>query len=658
MTRGPLGRCLGALGLLALAASCGGPAEIERIVFVTLDTTRADRLGCYGFAQASTPHLDALAAEGVLFEHAVAQVPTTLPSHASMFTGLYPQDHGVRYNILYRLGAGAVTLAERLRQAGYATAAFPAAHVVSRRFGLDQGFDLYWEPPPPPTYGELADPASDRGTTRQADAIVDRALGWLDEHPGEKTFAWVHLYDPHFPYEPPFPYSDRFRDRLYDGEIAFADAQLGRLFERLREDPAWGRTLVIVAGDHGEGLYEHGERFHSWLLYETTQRVPLIVRAPGFGAARVERPVALVDLMPTVLELAGLEIPGGLRGESLVPALGGAPPEPRDLYFETLAGAVSFGWLELRGLRSGQWKLIEAEEHPELYDLAADPRELNNLAALERERLEELRAALARESDPLEAAGGEAEPAHGPVLDADTAAFLASLGYVGGSGAGTTAPGAAHPKDLLDLEAELVRAHVTVGQGRWAELEELCRYVLGRDPTNRWALFTASVSMLKLSRPREAQDYAAELLRLYPQDEVSYSALAIAYREEDRLAEARQVLRRGLDELPDSEQLEYQWLLAGYEAEDPEVCASRLGQAIETHPRSFALLLLRARCEAAAGDAVAALGSVEAAVALGFRDVRRLSEVAEFAAVITRPEFESLAARAEAGASAPAGPQG
>ena len=340
--------------LLLIAAGCGS-ADVERIVVVTFDTTRASRLGCYGHELAETPNLDAFAAESVLFERAVSPVPTTLPSHSTMFTGVYPQDHGVRYNLLFRLGPEALTVAEILGAEGFATGGFPATFILDERFGLNQGFDTYANAPRPDDGGTSHRTA----IMRSASDGVDLALDWLSSRQG-KVFAWLHFYDPHWPYTPPFPYSSRFRDRPYDGELAYTDSQFGRFIKALREDPSWDRTAVIVAGDHGEGLYEHDERFHATLVYETTQHVPLIVRTPDSRAGRIAEPVGIVDLTPTILDLAGVDPPEDLRGVSLVPALRGTEPERRDLYFESHAGSLSYGWERLSGLRYGRWKLIDS----------------------------------------------------------------------------------------------------------------------------------------------------------------------------------------------------------------------------------------------------------------------------------------------------------
>ncbi len=246
------------------AVACSSGSDVTRVVIVTWDTTRADRLGPYGYDGGTTANLDRFAEQSVVFDQAVSPVPTTLPSHSTMFTGLYPQDHGVRYNVVYRLDAQAETLPEILHRRGFKTAGFPAAGVLGRAYGLDQGFE-HWDEldvsePDVREVNQLA------GGTRRAGDVVEAATRWLETQRGEKIFLWVHFYDPHTPYRAPFPYSAKYPNNPYDGEIAYTDAQFGKLLEVLRADPSWDETLVVVAGDHGEGLHQHHESWHSYLV--------------------------------------------------------------------------------------------------------------------------------------------------------------------------------------------------------------------------------------------------------------------------------------------------------------------------------------------------------------------------------------------------------
>ena len=628
------------LAPLLLAGGCVSPIpRSERIVLVTFDTTRADRIGCYGYADAETPVLDELARDGVLFEQAVSPVPTTLPSHATMFTGLLPQDHGVRYNIFYRLSDEANTLAETLSDAGYATAAFPATHILSRRFGLNQGFETWIEPPE--RRSDERKPDEHRlALMRPAADGVDQALEWIDEHAEEPFFIWLHFYDPHAPYQPPFPYSSRYRDRPYDGELAYADAQLGRLLKSLRTDPSSGRTLVVVAGDHGEGLYDHGEQYHSLLTYETTQRVPLIINVPGARSGRVAEPVMLADIMPTVLDMAQVPPPNEMRGISLKPMLHGGTPDRRDLYFECLTGAITYGWAELHGIRFGRWKLIDSPE-PELFDLQEDPEELNNLAGFEPELLADLRAMLSEVGEPL-ASGTAADSAAIP-LDPQTEAMLTSLGYIGGATAGTSAADARHPKDLVDMQPEMLSAQTHMVRRDWKRVLEVCRYVLTRDPKNKWALHGMANAFMGSGDHDSALEYARKLVEVNPASERAHALLAQIHGEREEPQLAHEALQHGLEEVPGSEFLIFLSLVAGFELGRPTVC-NEVDEAVTTHSESGRMLVMRARCEARDGQPEKALETLEAAVELDFRQLRVLQNSPDFAGVIALPDYKRLEA--------------
>jgi choline-sulfatase len=376
----------------------GGGGHQLNLVLVTLDTVRADHLGCYGDALAETPELDRLAATGVRFAHAASPVPLTLPSHTSILTGLLPLHHGVRRNGAAGLPAGTATLGSRLAAAGYRTGAFVAAFVLDHRFGLQAGFEVYDdEVNRDPNAGWVLEAA------RPANQVVDRALAWLDRDDGRPFFLWVHLYDAHAPYNPPSPWRERHPASPYDGAVAFDDAQLGRLLAEVDRRGGTGRTVVAVAADHGESLGEHGEQTHGLLLYEPALAVPLLLRAPGLAPRVVATPVSLVDLAPTLGGLLGVPLapraagaatggtgsrggaaaspPGaGLDGRDLSALLrAGQEPPATDLYAETRYPEV-FGWSPLAALRRRGLKYITGVRQ-ELYDLERDPHESANLTA-------------------------------------------------------------------------------------------------------------------------------------------------------------------------------------------------------------------------------------------------------------------------------------
>ena len=440
MTRFAL--ALGGLTLLLLTPACdspraaGPPAPPAGVIVISLDTTRADHLGCYGATELRTPHIDAWAASGVLFEQCATVAPLTLPANASLLTGLYPFQHGVRNNGLFALPETADTLAERFATRGYQTAAFIAAAVVNREFGLAQGFQTY-------------DDVRERGDglappERSAQAVIDDALAWLRDRPNAPFFLFIHLFDPHMPYRPPPEFEAAYPGRPYLAEIAYVDAQLGRLRAALDETGLAQNTLVVLTADHGESLGAHGELTHGTFVYDDTMRVPLLFSWPAALPAgrRVASQVRLVDVAPTLLQLCGLDVLSAADGQTLTPLLRGATEQSRLAYGESLYAKLALDLAPLRMVRDGDWKYIHAPQ-PELYDLRSDPREENDLAAAQPQRVAEFRAALeklVRAARPLDSAAATIDPRQQRELSA--------LGYLGASGGGAA---------LLD-EADLLRA--------------------------------------------------------------------------------------------------------------------------------------------------------------------------------------------------------
>lgn len=471
---------LAGVALLALAGILGWwwtqPASREppsRVLLITVDTLRADALGCYGSARARTPWIDRLAAGGARFTDAHASSVMTLPSHATILSGRYPLTHGVRDNAGFRFPADLPTLATLLSARGFRTGAFVSAFPLDSRFGLARGFDVYDDqlgPSARPTFLEQERPGP---------ATVARALDWLRGQAGHPVFCWVHVYEPHYPYAPPEPYASRFRGHPYDGDVAAADAALGPLLDPILASGKDARTLVVLTADHGESLGEHGEATHGIFAYEATLRVPLILYLPRRFGARVVRATARhVDLLPTILEALGLPIPTGLPGRSLLAeAAGAASPEPPVAsYFEALSGELNRGWAPLRGVLEGDTKYIDLPI-PELYDLAADPGETRNLAAAEPAKLAAMRRLLApfRAQDRGVARREE---------DAETRERLATLGYLGG-GAGAargTYTEADDPKRLIGLDARLREVVGLSLDGKLQEALARCRALVREAP--------------------------------------------------------------------------------------------------------------------------------------------------------------------------------
>lgn len=630
------------LSSILAGPSCRSSREPRNVLLVTFDTTRADRVGCYGYARTETATLDGLARQATLFEEAVAPVPVTLPSHSAMMTGLNPYHHGVRYNGIHVLPQRVTTLAERLRDAGFKTGAVVSSFAVATRFGLNQGFD---------TYDDLfADkPTADFAThleRRAADAI-DKAILWWEAHGTDKRFLWVHLYDPHYPYDPPFPYSVRFADHPYDGEIASADHELGRLFEHLKEHGDWDRTLVVVAGDHGEGLYEHGERWHSTQVYDATLHVPLIVKAPGGQrASRVREPVGLVDLTPTILDYADLKMPGPLDGVSLRGAIESGRAAQRSIYFESIAGAILYGWSPLLGVRRGSMKYFEGARG-ELYDIEHDPAEVDNLVERDAQRTADLRVDLEayRRIADIGGAGAEEQP----VMDEETLAQLASLGYVGGA---ATTPGRSgqglHPPDVVDLEQELLRAQTAVSEQHWAEAAESLDFILRKDSTNRFALHFRSVAFSRAGDTAKGVELAEALLAIYPDSPEAYDLLGETLSQAGRPGDAAKVYADGLVKHDKDARLRFHRILALLEAKRVDDAEVEVATLEKTNPSQATTALSRAMVAAVRGNVPGSLDALDRAVTLGLRDFRPVDASPWFLDVRNDPRYAGIARRASA----------
>jgi arylsulfatase A-like enzyme len=416
----------------------------QSVVLVTLDTTRADRLGIYGHREAQTAHFDRLAREGAVFSRAVATGSTTLPTHASIMTGLYPNRHGAQANSAFSLAAEQRTLAEILAGAGYQTAAFPSAFVLDARFGLDQGFDTY--------DATTRDKTSFHFAERNATDTTDLAIRWLEARRQQPFFIWVHYYDAHASYNPPRAFAGRLHP--YDGEIAYVDREMGRLLEAV-DEAAGRRCLVIAIADHGESFGDHGEYSHGYLLQETTLQIPLVIRARGSLPAglHLDRRVSQVDLMPTILSLLGIKAPAGLDGVDLL-----RPPDPeRTIMSETVEARISFGWSRLSALYHGPLKLITGS-HSTLYDLAEDPLEEADLAGARIKEAARLEASL----EQLRGDDGQRLVVDRGSLNSGEVVQLQALGYVVADGATVDADGPGpDPRDWADLLSYVQRVALT-----------------------------------------------------------------------------------------------------------------------------------------------------------------------------------------------------
>jgi choline-sulfatase len=538
-------RRLAAAALLAVLTACGRGEPPACAVLVTLDTTRADVLSCYGGPAGLTPHLDSLAAEGLRFTRAYTVAPMTLPAHASMLTGLFPPRHTVRDNGHRALPAAAVTVAEQAAEAGLQTAAFVSASVLHEGFGLAQGFERYDAP---------AETDVARGTqyrSRRAHEVVADARAWLDARDRDRGYLlWVHLWDPHAPYQPPAAFR---RDNPYHGEVASADDAVGQLLGALRADPAWERTTVVVVADHGEAFGEHGEWTHGPFAYEPTMRVPLIVRAPGAAPAVVDTVASVADVAPTLaraLELPALPDPDGRE----LLGLAGAPAG--GVWLESLEGHYAYGWAPLWGWVDGGGKYLDGGR-ARLFEPVTDPGEQRDLAAARAAELERFRAAI-REAAARPALTRAAEDAVGDeLLQAVQELGYAAVGEdedaVGDDPRPLAATGQPDPLDRAEELRDINRAGNLANQGRHAEAEALYARITAGNPGNLWAQEMLGALRLMQGRPAEGIAPLLAVVRAGRGTATTFGNLAGCYRALGQDEKALPWLERALERNPEQQ---------------------------------------------------------------------------------------------------------
>lgn len=496
-------RSVTAIALCLLAVFGCGRKQPPNLLLLTLDTTRADRLGCYGYSSADTPVMDHLARTGTLFERAFTPAPLTLPAHASLLTGMEPPEHGLRINGQNRLDESVTTLAESLKAKGYETAAFPASYVLHSRFGLNQGFDVYddkW----------IGDGSAGGGLRRQREGrlVVDNALKWLGGRKSRSSFfCWVHLFEPHAPYEIHRElFGAKYAGRPYDAEIAYTDMQVGRLMEYLKARDLADQTLVIIAGDHGEGLGDHDERDHGYTLYNATLHVPLIICGSGVTASgsRVKENVSLSGIYAAALELlTGEKGPG-----SFAAACSGRDVPDQPVYAETLNPMYSFNWAPLHAVIRGRWKYIRAPE-AELYDMQADMNEAVNLLNAHREAAADLAAVLSgMERDFVAVDSGAVH------LSAADRQALRSLGYTGGGSVAEDAAGLPDVKDMLPLLNRSFEAQRLLVRGKALDAAGIMQDVVRRDPANLSFRFLLAKALYRARRLEEASALLNESMEM------------------------------------------------------------------------------------------------------------------------------------------------
>jgi arylsulfatase A-like enzyme/Flp pilus assembly protein TadD len=651
-------RIAAAFGLLSavyIVANRGGaavpPARAEpkpNVIFITVDTLRADHLGCYGYAAIQTPNIDQLARTGARFTQAYTAIPVTLPAHTALFTGAYPMATGMHDFSGNKLSANTATLAKVLRDNGYATAAFIGSAVLDSRFGLNQGFDTYFDHF---DFSRLLEINLDQ-MERRGDLVMDEALRWLKLNPRQPFFLWVHLYDPHDPYTPPEPYVSRYRARPYDGEIAFDDAQVGRLIALLKQQSLFDKSVIVLAGDHGEGLGEHGERTHGFFIYNSTLHVPLLMKFPGAAPRVVAEEVSLVDVVPTLLQALKVPAPASVQGRSLLGQVLGRPAAaPSNLYAESYLPLLHFRWSQLRSLQSRGMKYIDAPR-PELYDTRTDPHEMKNLFSARHALAEEMHGrldGLTRRFTPASGGGAEKELTDPALLER-----LRSLGYVAVS-AGTFAEASgkplADPKDRIQVY-ELVTDAMADGQhGRYEESLRKLREAEKIEPGSLTIHYLTALDYYRLKDFGQALEHFRAAFKIDPQfalaayylgltqvqtgdlegaavsfaralelDPTNFSAafnLGVAYLKRNRIEEALRQFQRAVEINPDyvaaQEALGEMYLARGRAQE----AARALEHAVQLAPGSAKAHLNLGRAYQALGRSAEAQREFERARSLG-----------------------------------------
>jgi arylsulfatase A-like enzyme/Flp pilus assembly protein TadD len=555
------------------------------VLLITIDTLRADRVG-----GELTPQLNALARRGTTFTTMRATVPLTLPSHATILTGMLPPEHGVRQNGVVRDASASTTLARVFKENGYQTAAFVGAYVLDRRFGLAEGFDTYDDRVPRNPEG----PAR-LESERRADQVVAAARAWLDRaERGKPLFIWVHLYDPHAPYEPPAEYLQRTGGKAYEGEVMFADAQAGAIEQAVRT-AAGDALIVAVAGDHGEGLGEHGETTHGMLAYDSTLRVPFILSGPSIRqGTHIPSPASLRDLAPTLLAAAGLNAPSKITGRDLL----GNQATASDVYAETTY-PDSAGWSPLRALVDDRWKLI-ASSSPELYDVARDPGERQDVAAAN----PRVASAMAARADQIFGNPARAGTGH---VSGEAAERLRSLGYVAPTPSSTkariTGP---NPRDRIAEWNSFEQALSLISAGRSAEALAPLRQLASKDPDARVFQATYAQALKNIGRPREALAIYRKLVARWPEDATLFHDLAVAARELGYEQEAIKAERAALAVDPSDANAQNGLGLLHADAGRSSEAAAAFDKATELDPNNASVWTNLGNARRALGDLAAA----------------------------------------------------
>ncbi len=513
-------------------------AEDFNYIIISIDTLRADRIGCYGFSEVKTPTIDMFASRGVKFEKCFSQTPLTLPSHTSLLTGTYPIFHGVRDNGGFLVPQEMNTLAELMHQNGYQTSAFVAAYVLDSKWGLDQGFDFYFDNFDLSKYKTI----SLGHVQRPGNEVMDQVIPWLEAHKGQRFFTWIHLYDPHSPYDPPSPYDEMYPNQPYIGEIAFADSQIARLWDYLEENGLVNNTILVFTSDHGENLGEHQEKSHGFFIYQAGIHVPLIFVTPfehlhGLSRSSV---VSLVDVMPTLLDLAQVPVPNQVQGKSLLPLFFSESKNECFSYSETYYPRFHFGWSELKSFQSERFKLIVAPKL-EFYDLTGDPGEMNNIVD---SRPEEARRLMNLINEFIDETGKNAYELDFSHMDEESRQKLAALGYIGTFAASSSLEGRrlGDPKEKIVIFNRLSEARELGLEGEFDRAVGMIMGIIEEDPEVIDAYSSLGILYKRKGQFEKAIDTFQKVLEMKPDDDNAVINISNSYVQMGKLEEAEEFI--------------------------------------------------------------------------------------------------------------------
>ncbi len=608
------------------AGALAGTAEPPNIILITVDTTRADRMGFMGSRRGLTPNLDVLARQSVVFTHAYSQAPFTAPSHATILTGTYPQFHQVE-DFPVPLAKDLPYAPALLKAGGYQTAAFVGSIVLDPAqglgIGLDRGFNTY------DAGFHMSVPGEDHysSTGRRGSVVVEHALAWLNTHQKSPFFIWVHLYDAHNPYDPPEPFLSRYKKAPYDGGVAYVDFVVGKLLSQLRARGLYENSVVAVMSDHGESLGDHGEDFHGFFLYDATIHVPLVLKLPQerFAGKRIEDRVGLVDVLPTILQAVGVAIPQQVQGESLLDLMNSKPPSApkmgfvpasapdRPMYAETEYGLRAYGWSVMRSLRTGKYLFVEAPRR-ELYDLAADPKAEHNLAATSKAVADTLQGQL----DAFRQKTSKSGEAPSLPTDPQVQEKLAALGYMSASTQSPAAPSMSDgtdPKDKIEVGNMMTNANCLLEETRYDEAAVLLKQVIAKEPKMTIAyakLGTAEVGLQNFPEAIKAKRKAVELLDSPDLHFELGKVLVMAQEYEAAIPELEAVEAQ----LPGSWKTQMLLAMAYSRTNRLPQSITESEKVLAVLPEQFGINLLLGRVQLRSGNAEAALSPLTKAASL------------------------------------------